>query len=268
MRTEFKQPDELLAAYFRSRGEAAPSVDARWLLKVFAETGFRWRDEEVRAFALDVLRRGNFDVCDLTENFLGIDLYVGDLRTLDEQAGAPVFGLAQPESRTIEICQRAESYEPLFRSTVMHEVAHVLKHRRTAARTLCYSPAAKRRPSVEREADQFMAEALLPKPLLFLAVVCLAEQSGLDAGEAFRCANGVRGRVQWKNYYFRFLIDTLCVSRELIGLRLLHLGYITPATFEYHRSYALTTRWRDARPGFNFRHAVEAAAAELRASTR
>src|SRR6185312_14053471 len=79
-----------------------------------------WRDEEVRAFALDVLRRGNFDVCDLAENFLGIDLYVGDLRALDEQAGAPVFGLAQPESRTIEICQRAESYEPLFRSTVMH----------------------------------------------------------------------------------------------------------------------------------------------------
>jgi hypothetical protein len=268
MRAEFEQPTELLAAYFRSRGEAAPADDARWLLKVFVQSGFRWRDAETRSFALHVLGRGNFDVSDLAENFLGIDLYVSDLSCLDAEAGAPVFGLAKPDARIIEICQRAESYEPLFRSTVMHEVAHVMKHRCTAARTLCYSPAARRRPPEEREADQFMAEALLPRPMLFLAVICLAEQVGLNPGEALCCANSARGWFQWKHHYFRFLIDTLCVSRELIGLQLLHLGYITPATLDYHRSYPLTTRWRDAKPGFNFRYVVEAAAADLRSSAR
>jgi len=252
----FQNPDDLLHDYFKSHHETSPSDDALLLLKGFIEGGLRWRDDKVVDFAKSVMTRANFDVCDLAENFLGIDVYITDLSSYDERADAPVFGIARPASQTIEICQRAEKYEPLFRSTVMHEVAHIVKHSRGRKGAMHYAPAAKHRPQEEMEADRFMADALLPLPILFLSVFALAQQMALNPIEAFACADSSRGQFQWKNFYFTPLINQLCVSRELIAISLRHYRFISERTLEYHRSYSLSTKWRKAAPGFNFRHAA------------
>lgn len=96
---------------------------------------------------------------DLAQNFLGLDLFLDDLSDFDRTAGAQVFGAAEPTSGVIKVDLRAVDYQPLYRSTVMHEVAHVVLHQGHAARVMNYSPRSPRRPGEEREADRFMAES-------------------------------------------------------------------------------------------------------------
>src|SRR5437899_89092 len=147
-----KSADDLLHAYFAERGATPPSIEARELLTSYVLGGFRWRDNRQRALCHETLARANFDVEDFAENFLEIDLYVENLSEFDKRADAAVFGLAKPAGRTIKICERALVYEPLYRATVLHEVAHILKHDGSHMRTLCYAPGSKRRPKEEREA--------------------------------------------------------------------------------------------------------------------
>jgi hypothetical protein len=117
-------------------------------------------------------------------------------------------------------------------------------HHGKRARTLCYSPRAPRRPPEEREADQFMAEALLPKSLLYLAVVLAGHPYNLQEGEALRAANTRRGRFQWRKFYFPFFVNRLCLSRQLVAVRMAQQQTFDESTFKYHQTYALPNRWR------------------------
>jgi hypothetical protein len=252
MPAEFETADSLLQAYFADRGQQPPSTTALQLLRIFCSNGAVWRNNAERQACHETLDRASFDVEDLTENFLGIDLYIENLSEFDKRAEAPVFGIAQPASRTIKICERATHYQPLYRATVMHEVAHILMHDKSRARTLCYSPKSRRRPKEEFEADNFMSEAILPRSVMYLGVAMVAEQFQQATGEAFAAANTQRGRWQWRNRYFPFLVNSLCVSRELMAVKMKRLGFFSDETVDYHRSYRMATRWHTPTPGFGF----------------
>lgn len=229
-----------IAAYYASKGEEAPSVCASRLLDCIQVRRHRWISPVHESLTEQILERAYFDVDDLAENFLEIRLHVDRLEELDERAGAKVFGCAQPDKRTITICERTLGYEPLYRTTVMHEVGHVLLHQRPQHRSPNYAPNSRRRPPREREADEFMSSCLLPTPVLLLGLARVANAWGMDITSS---ANTGKGRWQWRKRYFPFLINQLCVSRLLIGVRLRHLGIFTQPTLEYHRTYRLPNRW-------------------------
>jgi len=130
----------------------------------------------------------------------------------------------------------------------MHEVAHVVLHDRPAARARHYAPGAAHRPREEREADGFMARSLLPEPILYLAVVLAERYFDVANGAAFANANTIRGRYHWRHYYFPFFVNHLCLSRELVAVRMAQRGTFTQGTFEYHRTYRLPNRWRSEAP--------------------
>jgi hypothetical protein len=194
--TKYSNPEALLADYYGERGEQSPANEAMEWLRRYVRCDCQANQCSYEV-AQDILARSVFDVEDLAQNFLGLDLLLDDLRSYDEQTQAQVFGVANPNKDEIVICFRAEAYRPLYRSTVMHEVAHILLDHRPPDQTLFYSPASHSRPREEMEADRFMARALLPKPILFLAVVYAASLGGLRSGEAFDQANSTRGRFQW-----------------------------------------------------------------------
>src|SRR5258706_16453052 len=114
MPAEFETADSLLQAYFADRGQPPPSTTALDLLRASCFGGGAWRNNAEREACHETINRANFDVEDLTENFLGIDLYVENLSEFDKRAEAPVFGIAKPASRTITICERATGYQPLY----------------------------------------------------------------------------------------------------------------------------------------------------------
>ena len=166
------------------------------------------------------------------------------MHRLDAIAGASVFGAANPVAREIRICERAEAYEPLYRATVMHEVAHVRLHQPQHVVDMCYSPQSPRRPRHEKEADEFMHTALLPVPVLNLLVAWVADLRRASIREALLCADTARGRWQWRHLYLPAIINTVCVSRHLLAIKLSTLGVFSRATLKYHLSYAAPNRWR------------------------
>jgi hypothetical protein len=241
--SRYKTPENFLFAYHTSRGESMPGPDAFQWLRSCAERGFQVSADSFE-YAGTLLNRATIDVDDVAENFLGLDLFLNDLRGLDSAADAPVFGFAKPSSGTINVCFRAEAYRPLYRSTVMHEVAHMMLHAEGRQTTLRYSPNSKMRPKVEREADRFMAETLLPKSILYLAIVLASQSTGIESGEAFRGANTRRGHWQWRHIFFPFFLNRLCLSRELVALRMLELGAFSRETLGHHKTYPIPNRWR------------------------
>lgn len=125
----------------------------------------------------------------------------------------------------------------------MHEIAHILLHAGARKRVVAYSPQSKTRPPEEREADQFMQEALLPQAVLLVSIARLADIWGIDIKEALAGANSERGRWQWKNRFFLPLVNNLVVSRHMLCLKLKSMGYFSETTVRYHLSYPLPNRW-------------------------
>lgn len=233
----------LLDEYFESKGRESPRAAAERLLSRILVKNHRWTSDVQRDVADAVVRDAHFDVDDVAENFLGLDLSIRPLHQFDDAAGAPVFGFARPASRSIVICDRANEYEPLYRATAMHEMGHAVLHVNPATRALPYSPSSPRRPKHEREADEFMHESLLPIPILRLAISWLADSWSMDLRQAISLANTEKARWQWRHCYFPGMINTLCVSRHLIALKMKHLGVFSAETYRYHLSYALPNRW-------------------------
>ncbi len=237
---------DLMIGYYDRCGEELPAIDADELIGRIRIRNGRWENPIWREQAEQILNRSFFDVDDLVENHLSIRLIIRPLYEYDVIAGAPVFGLARPASREVTICERAEGYEPLYRTTVVHEVAHVVlpSLSRPRPRVLSYSPSSPQRPKEEKEADEFMHTAILPLPVLELGIAWIAEMHGLNLHDALAGANTGRGRFQWREVYFQNLIDSLCVSRHLIAIKLKGLGVFSEATLRYHLSYPLPNRWR------------------------
>lgn len=244
---DYRTPDALLSAYYASREEESPAAIAPAWLRAYARGNSRV-DRSLLDEGDRLLTRSVFDVDDLAENFLGVHLYIENLRQFDRKAGAAVFGYAIPESATIKICERAAAYLPLYRSTVMHEVAHIILHRHSRNIALNYSPRSPKRPPAERDADKFMADALLPRPILYMAIVLAGQPYGVEPGEAFKSANSERGHYQWRTMYFPFFINRLCLSRGLVAVAMRRYGMFSEATFEYHHQYPIPNRWRQLPP--------------------
>lgn len=239
--------EAVLDSYYSKRGEESPRLEAARLVNRVRFQGNKMTGFDDVDLAEDILIRSSFDVDDLAEFHLGIDLRVEHLDDLDQLAGAKVFGVAEPRRRRICICERATRYPPLYRTTVMHEVGHVELHTRRCARLLNYAPFAQRRPPEEREADTFMHAALLPEDILLLAIPWVAKRHDLDAKEAILWADTPRGRYQWHEYYFPEIISRLCVSRHLICIKLRQMGVFRQRTVQYHLSRpARPNKWMNA----------------------
>lgn len=245
-----REAARLLSNYFATKGRLTPEAQASSLIRrVLIGSDNRWQSDTIRETASGVLRSAAFNVDDLAENFLDVDLTISSLRDFDQRAGAKVFGLAYPDEHRIVICDRAEQYPPLYRSTVAHELGHVLLHRSAEPqRQLCYSPLAERRPHEENEVDEFMIALLLPERVLTLAVGVFAEMNGVALQDCLGHAGSARGRWIWRHLLFRRLIEELCLSRQLIAYRMRSVGYFTSETVRYHLSYRLPNRWRQSTP--------------------
>lgn len=236
----------VMREYHASEGDVWPGDEAEDVLATArAGRDHRWTAPDTVDRGRDVLRRAAFDVDDLAENHLGIHLEIANLEDLDAMAHAPVYGVAYPESRKIRVCDRALKYEPLYRSTVLHEVGHVLLHRRTACRYIMFTPDRRPQNPQERDANQFMHTALLPKPVLKLAVAYVCHLWGIDIQLPIGSANSARGRWIWRHRLFSPIISDLCVSRQLIAIKLRRMNCFSNQTVQHHKTYALRTRWRE-----------------------
>lgn len=236
---------KVMTEYYASRGSEWPEVAAAELLDRvhINRSTLQWENRDLVPAARAVLHDACFNVDDLAENFLHLTLHIENLEYLDCKAGASVLGCARPRERTITVCERTLAYEPLYRATVMHEIAHVLLHANESHRTAAYAPFSRRRPSYEMEADEFMACALLPRQVLILAVAQSADAWRLDLTEAFAGANWGRGRWQWQHHHFLRILTDLCVSRHLTAVAMRKLGYFSQNTLDHHLSYALPNKW-------------------------
>lgn len=97
MTMRYKTAAELLTAYYASREEADPAVQAFAWVRAYVFRGFKIGADSWD-YAESVLDRAAFDVEDIAQNFLGLDLFLDDLSELDAVAGASVFGSADPMS--------------------------------------------------------------------------------------------------------------------------------------------------------------------------
>ena len=249
---------DLMESYYKSKGQESPEISACRLLDKIWIRDTRWVNRALVNEANALIVDSAFDVDDLAEYHLGLKLRIEPLNGLDAITGAQVFGLAIPERNEIVVCERAERYEPLYRATVMHEIAHILLHAGARKRVVAYSPQSKIRPPEEREADQFMQEALLPRAVLLVSIARLAEFWGIDIKEALAGANSERGRWQWKNRFFLPLVNNLVVSRHMLSLKLKSMGYFSERTVRYHLTYPLATRWLKQSGQFPLQRAVDA----------
>lgn len=240
----------LVGEYCSARGQDTPENQATSFLRRinFYWQNATWRSDDLVDTAARILELATFDVDDLAENHLGVRVSIERLEMYDKRAGAQVFGVAYPCDREIVICERAERYQPLYRTCVGHEIGHLILH--TNARTVAgphYAPESNRRPPEEREADEFMVALLAPGSVLKLATAFAAMESGLHFDEVWWHANSARGCYQWKNNILPCLIDRLCLSRLLLLIQMRRLGILTDSTVEYHKTYKLPNRWRPSR---------------------
>jgi Zn-dependent peptidase ImmA (M78 family) len=239
---------KVISKYFALRGCLSPEEQAASFLKrVTLTPSGRWRSDDLADTAAAILEASAFDVDDLAENFLHLDLSIEPLNDYDSKAGAQVFGLANPREREIVICERAERYLPLYRTSVAHETGHILLHGGLAqAGSFAYSPDSKRRPSEESEADEFMVALLAPRSVVLLGVSLATHQAGLHIGDVLRRAISTWGLYQWRHWIFPCLVDRLCLSRELLSIQMRRYGIFDDATVSFHRTYAMPNRWRTA----------------------
>ena len=126
----------------------------------------------------------------------------------------------------------------------MHELGHVtLRHGHNAQRCFWYQPNRLANGAAEREANQFMQAAILPKPILLLALSLVCAVCSIDVGESLCLANTARGRWLWRHRIFLPLINLLCVSRHMIAIKIRSMKVFSANTANYHLSYGLQTRW-------------------------
>ena len=236
---------QVAACYFAQRGENPAEDRARsFLSRITLRTNGAWRSDTLVETAVEIINSATINVDQLVENDLHIKLGIEPLHEYDRLAGSPVFGLAFPRKREIIICERAERYAPLYRTSVAHELGHVLLHGTAARSRLSYAPSSRNRPPEEYEADEFMIALLAPANVLRLGTALAAHERGLHIWEVCHRANSSRGRWQWREKILPCLIDRMCLSRLLLSIQMRQLGVFTDATVEYHRSYALPNRWR------------------------
>jgi len=203
----------------------------------------RWKSGEDVVAAETLVRSYCFNVDDFVENYLRINLQIEPLNHFDKMAGAPVFGFARPGSRSIAVCERTLAYEPLYRASVLHEVGHVLLHANEKSIIQCYSPRSFKRPAFERDADAFMIAALCPKEILNIAIALAVQFHGIKLSEVLNSADTVKSRWVWRKIIFPYLLNHICVSRELLAIYLQDLKVFNSATKKHHLSYRLETKW-------------------------
>ena len=265
----WKAAERTMVAYYATKGQEWPGHEAQAILdSVKVGVDRRWTDQSRLDWAETVLARSLFDVHDLASNHLGITIGIDSLEYLDEGVGAPVYGCAYPDSAEMVVCERTLSYKPLYRTTVVHEVGHVLLHKDTHNRCLLYTPLGAPPGTEEYEANQFMQTAILPKPVLCLGVAYLCHIWRIDLRLAFGAANTERGRWIWRYRLFKPLINLLCVSREMICIKLRRIGCISEDTLRFHKKYALETLWRKPEPCPSTYHAVRNVLADLQKHAR
>jgi len=251
MAEPWKIADRVMGRYYADRKDHWPTFDASRLFKhIRVGQDRRWRDEALVQKAEDILARSFFDVDDLVENHLGISISFDRLDYMDDAFGCPVYGCAYPETREIVVCERTLNYEPLYRTTVLHEAGHVLLHAAASTRCLLYTPGQSPQRREEQEANQFMQVAALPRSVFLLGVGFLCHLYGIDIRLPFGAANTKLGRWIWRNRLFAHLINMLCVSRELISIKMRGLGFFSAETVEYHKTYRLETHWHKPEPGW------------------
>ena len=236
----------ILRSYFSERGEEPPNAQAGEFLRRITMSRYGvWRSIELVDTACRILDAATFDVDDLAENHLGAGLFIEPLHEYDALAGAPVFGLADTDAGEMTICERAERYLPLYRTTVAHELGHLVLHGGGLHnRALAYSPRSKIRPPEEHEADEFMVALLAPDNVLTLGVALAAHQRHLHVGDVLGRANTVWGRDRWRHAIFPSLIDRMCLSREFLAVQMRKWGFFSHETVEFHKTYRLPNRWR------------------------
>ena len=180
---------ETMNAYFAGMGHPWPAVEADEILQKVAVTReHRWTSDILAERAEATLARANFPMIDLVRDFLGISVRWTSLAHLDKSAHCHVYGRANPQTRSIEICERTRSHGPLARTTLAHELGHVLLHKRNRKRCLLYTnalPSSRK----EREANAFMQAIVLPTSVLELAILYRCHQRHLDPRLAFNAAN-------------------------------------------------------------------------------
>ncbi len=234
----------LLTEYCRSQGRETPAVEAARLLSRIRVCKARWANRDTASSALRLLGNAAIDVDDLAENHLGVTLSVECLERFDRYSGAPVYGVARPNSRHVTVCTRALKYEPLYRATIAHELGHTVLHQRDSG-LHAYSPQSPHRPSIESEADEFMTAILLPDPVFHLSLAFVAHFHRIDIREIGSRADSNRGREQWRRYLLPFCVNSLCVSRHLVCVWALKRGFVNRETLAYHLTYAMPNRWLD-----------------------
>lgn len=238
-----------MADYFARKGERWPAVEAEDLLRqVRVGRDHRWIDRQLLDRAGAILARAVFPVDDLIENHLKVTMSYESLAYLDKSEGSVVYGCAYPQSREVVICERTLKYEPLFRTTAVHELGHVLMHKETQQRCMLYTPHRPASTREEREANAFMKAIILPDPVLELAIQYICGIWGIDTRLAFAATNGARGRWIWRKRLFVSLINALCVSREMISITMKRLRFFSDDTAAYHKTYALDTKWHTPAP--------------------
>ncbi len=248
MANPWKVAEETMTDYFAGKGARWPALEAEEILRqVRVGPDHCWTDRQLVDRARTTLVRTTFPVDDLVENHLKVAVSYESLAYLDESEGSRVYGCAYPQAREIVICERTLGYEPLFRTTAAHELGHVLMHKETQRRCLLYTPQRPASTREEREANAFMKAIILPNSILELAIRYICNTWGIDTCLAFGATNGVRGRWIWRNRLFAPLINTLCVSREMISITMKKWGF-SEETAAYHKTYALQTRWHTPTP--------------------
>lgn len=226
---------QMMCSYFGDRGQTNPDDYATGLLDcIHVFNNKPAISDKHFEVGVSILRSAHFDVDDLAENHLNITLHIEPLHALDAEAGSQVFGCARPKAREITICERTLQYDPLYRATVMHETGHIVLHG-SGKETFNYSPNSAHRPAYEKEADQFMVETLLPDSVLLLAILFCAHFKRINVLDAIRIANCQgKGFFQWKYIFLPCITKWLGVSRQMISIKLLHLGFFSRETLHHH----------------------------------
>ncbi len=207
----------------------------------------KWKSENLANQAEHVIKQARFDIDDLAENHLGLKVSFENLEYMDVINNTPVFGVAYPDSKEFIICERTLKYEPLYRSTVAHEIGHCCLHKSHAFRSLLFTPKIEHPNPEEIEANIFMTNLLIPPSLLKLAISYCCHlwdiDRGIDIRLVFAGANSKRGRWLWKEKVLAFLINNFCVSRHMLLIQMKKFGIFSEDTVAYHKTYPLETKW-------------------------
>jgi len=244
-----KSPNELAfdirRSYFKQNQQEVPEDIARQIFNVVRvdDRTHKWTSENLANRAYQVIKEAVFDIDDLAENHLGLNISIQHLGYMDCINNTSVYGVSYPDSGEFIVCERAAKYEPLYRSTVAHEAGHCCLHKSHAYRSLMFTPNISNPGVEETEANEFMVSLLLPSPLLWLSIVYCCHFWRQDIKMVVGCANSERGRWVWKKRIFPFLINNFCVSRQMLSIRMKKAGVFNEDTLNYHKTYRLETKW-------------------------